>query len=78
MDLGVGRPADTPSLEGTRVVVIDPPPYVRTWNAGRAYQAHGTRTRHPHKTELPQNRPSPPERRVMAIHHQLGKLRWPR
>lgn len=32
-----GRPADIPPLEGTRVVVIDPPPYERTWNAGRAY-----------------------------------------
>jgi hypothetical protein len=32
-----GRPADIPRLEGTRVVVIDPPPYRRTWNAGRAY-----------------------------------------
>jgi hypothetical protein len=32
-----GRPADIPRLEGTRVVVIDPPPYERTWNAGRAY-----------------------------------------
>ena len=32
-----GRPADIPRLEGARVVVIDPPPYERTWNAGRAY-----------------------------------------
>jgi hypothetical protein len=32
-----GRPADIPRLEGTRVVVIDPPPYARSWNAGRAY-----------------------------------------
>jgi len=32
-----GRPADIPRLEGTRVVVIDPPPYERAWNAGRAY-----------------------------------------
>ncbi len=32
-----GRPADIPRLEGTRVVVIDPPPYERMWNAGRAY-----------------------------------------
>jgi len=32
-----GRPADIPRLDGTRVVVIDPPPYERTWNAGRAY-----------------------------------------
>jgi hypothetical protein len=32
-----GRPVDIPRLEGTRVVVIDPPPYERMWNAGRAY-----------------------------------------
>jgi hypothetical protein len=32
-----GRPTDIPRLEGTRVVVIDPPPYERMWNAGRAY-----------------------------------------
>lgn len=32
-----GRPADIPRLEGERVVVLDPPPYVRSWNAGRAY-----------------------------------------
>ena len=32
-----GRPVDIPRLEGTRVVVIDPPPYGRSWNAGRAY-----------------------------------------
>jgi hypothetical protein len=32
-----GRPADIPRLEGERVVVLDPPPYPRTWNAGRAY-----------------------------------------
>jgi hypothetical protein len=32
-----GRPADIPRLDGTRVVVIDPPPYERGWNAGRAY-----------------------------------------
>jgi hypothetical protein len=32
-----GRPADIPELEGTRVVVIDPAPYERIWNAGRAY-----------------------------------------
>lgn len=32
-----GRPADIPVLEGMRVVVIDPPPYERTWNAGRVY-----------------------------------------
>jgi hypothetical protein len=32
-----GRPADIPALEGTRVVVLDPPPYPRSWDAGRAY-----------------------------------------
>ncbi|RKR90667.1 hypothetical protein BDK92_5046 [Micromonospora pisi] len=32
-----GRPADIPKLDGVRVVVLDPSPYERTWNAGRAY-----------------------------------------
>jgi hypothetical protein len=32
-----GRPADIPRLEGERVVVLDPPPYQRSWNAGRVY-----------------------------------------
>ena len=32
-----GRPADIPHLDGIRVVVLDPPPYQRSWNAGRAY-----------------------------------------
>ena len=32
-----GRPADIPRLDGERMVVLDPPPYVRSWNAGRAY-----------------------------------------
>jgi hypothetical protein len=32
-----GCPADIPHCEGTRVVVLDPPPYQRSWNAGRAY-----------------------------------------
>jgi hypothetical protein len=32
-----GRPGDIPTVAGRRIVVIDPPPYVRTWNAGRAY-----------------------------------------
>jgi hypothetical protein len=32
-----GRPADIPLLDGRRVVVVDPPPYERSWNAGRAY-----------------------------------------
>jgi hypothetical protein len=32
-----GRPMDIPELAGTRVVVIDPAPYLRNWNAGRVY-----------------------------------------
>jgi hypothetical protein len=32
-----GRPADIPALEGTRVVVLDPLPYPRSWDAGRTY-----------------------------------------
>jgi hypothetical protein len=32
-----GKPADIPKLEETRVIVIDPPPYPRGWNAGRPY-----------------------------------------
>jgi hypothetical protein len=32
-----GRPSDIPRLESERVIVLDPPPYARTWNAGRAY-----------------------------------------
>ena len=32
-----GRPVDIPLLEGERVVVLDPPPYARSWNAGRLY-----------------------------------------
>lgn len=32
-----GRPADIPEFDGRRVVVLDPPAYPRTWNAGRAY-----------------------------------------
>jgi hypothetical protein len=32
-----GRPADILSMDERRVVVIDPPPYVRSWNVGRAY-----------------------------------------
>jgi hypothetical protein len=32
-----GRPADIPAVDGSRVAVIDPAPYPRTWNAGRAY-----------------------------------------
>jgi hypothetical protein len=32
-----GRPAEIPALEGSRVVILDPPPYPRSWDAGRAY-----------------------------------------
>jgi hypothetical protein len=32
-----GRPADIPLFEGERVVVLDPPAYERTWNAGRGF-----------------------------------------
>jgi hypothetical protein len=32
-----GRPSDIPVTDGERVVVIDPPAYARSWNAGRAY-----------------------------------------
>jgi hypothetical protein len=32
-----GRPADIPLFDGERVVILDPPPYERSWNAGRAY-----------------------------------------
>jgi hypothetical protein len=32
-----GRPHDIPPVAGRRVVVLDPPPYERTWNIGRAY-----------------------------------------
>ncbi|WP_328476426.1 hypothetical protein OHA21_21845 [Actinoplanes sp. NBC_00393] len=32
-----GRPADIPALDGVRVIVIDPAPYARSWNAGRVY-----------------------------------------
>jgi hypothetical protein len=32
-----GRPADIPRCDDVRVVVLDPPPYARSWNAGRAY-----------------------------------------
>jgi hypothetical protein len=31
------RPADIPSHGGIRVVVLDPPPYERSWNVGRLY-----------------------------------------
>ncbi len=32
-----GVPADIPLLDGQRVVVLDPPPYPRSWNIGRVY-----------------------------------------
>lgn len=31
------RPGDIPVVNGHRVIVLDPPPYERAWNAGRAY-----------------------------------------
>lgn len=34
-----GNPADIAHLEGTRVILLGPPPYVRTWNAGRRFPA---------------------------------------
>jgi hypothetical protein len=32
-----GVPADIPPFEGTRVVLLGPPPYPRSWTAGRAF-----------------------------------------
>jgi hypothetical protein len=32
-----GTPAGIPLLDGVRVVVLDPPPYERTWSDGRGY-----------------------------------------
>ncbi|MCM4078979.1 hypothetical protein [Paractinoplanes hotanensis] len=32
-----GRPADIPLLGDHRLIVLDPPPYERSWNLGRAY-----------------------------------------
>ncbi len=32
-----GVPADIPLFDGTRVVVLDPLPYARSWNAGRQF-----------------------------------------
>ena len=32
-----GRPADILPFEGLRVVLLGPPPYMRTWNAGRRF-----------------------------------------
>jgi hypothetical protein len=32
-----GRPDEIPSIAGVRVVVLDPPPYQRAWDSGRAY-----------------------------------------
>ncbi|MEV0996412.1 hypothetical protein [Nonomuraea sp. NPDC050202] len=32
-----GVPADIPRLDGVRVVVLDPPPYARSWSPGRRY-----------------------------------------
>lgn len=32
-----GRPDEIPVIAGHRVIVLDPPPYERSWNAGRSY-----------------------------------------
>jgi hypothetical protein len=32
-----GRPYDIPLFHGVRIVVLDPPPYARSWNTGRLY-----------------------------------------
>ncbi|GAA2216228.1 hypothetical protein GCM10009850_116970 [Nonomuraea monospora] len=32
-----GVPADIPQVDGVRVVVLDPPPYERSWSPGRRY-----------------------------------------
>ncbi|WP_051274720.1 hypothetical protein [Cellulomonas sp. URHD0024] len=32
-----GRPDEIPLTDGVRIIVLDPPPYVRGWSAGRAY-----------------------------------------
>lgn len=32
-----GRPIDIPLMDGHRVIVLDPPPYPRTWTTGRQY-----------------------------------------
>src|SRR5690606_1461846 len=34
-----GVPADIRAFEGRRVVVLAPPPYVRTWHGGRLFGA---------------------------------------
>lgn len=32
-----GYPADIPVMNGQRVIVLDPPPYARSWNIGRSF-----------------------------------------
>ena len=32
-----GRPDEIPLIDGVRVIVLDPPPYQRGWDSGRAY-----------------------------------------
>ncbi|CAL9611153.1 hypothetical protein [Streptomyces sp. enrichment culture] len=32
-----GKPADIPAVDGVRIVVLDPPPYRRSWPAGRFF-----------------------------------------
>ncbi|MET7770761.1 hypothetical protein [Nocardia sp. NPDC005366] len=34
-----GTPADIPVVEGSRLLVLDPPPYLRDWQAGRYFRA---------------------------------------
>ncbi len=34
-----GTPSDIPVVEGTRMLVLDPPPYLRDWQAGRYFPA---------------------------------------
>jgi hypothetical protein len=34
-----GTPADIAAFEGTRIVLLGPPPYARTWSAGRYFPA---------------------------------------
>jgi hypothetical protein len=37
-----GQPADIETFEGTRIILLSPPPYNRSWNAGRFFpQIHG-------------------------------------
>jgi hypothetical protein len=33
-----GIPAEIPAYEGLRIVLLGPPPYARSWNAGRCFE----------------------------------------